>query len=146
MAETKMMKRIMPIMAVAAFALVTGAKAQGYYNFDVTVHQDPQYPQPPSMGEIIATEQVINQQNTVQFHNMWVYQLNNVQRAFWVRAVPGLGAALAHNDWGAACSFYIDWFTQEQAYEKKFHQFSPAYIAANNATYLATHKGTRNHK
>jgi hypothetical protein len=54
----KTMTRKMILMAVAAFALATGAQAQ-YYNFDVTVHQDLQ---PPSISELIADEQMLTQQ------------------------------------------------------------------------------------
>ena len=81
-------------MAAAAFALVTGAQAQ-YYNFDVTIHQDLQ---PPSLDELMANEQIITQQSIVDFRNWWVYQLSKGQRAFWERAVPGLGAAIAHGN------------------------------------------------
>jgi hypothetical protein len=140
LAEPNTMMKLMTLTAAAAFALATGAKAQ-YYNFDVTVHQALQ---PPSVGEIIANQQVIHQQNTVQFRNVWVYQLNNAQRGFWVRVIPGLGAALAHNDWSAACSFADDWHAQEDAYEKKYHQVSPAMIAAS-ARFLRT-SATRKHK
>jgi hypothetical protein len=126
----KIMTRKMILMAVAAFALATGARAQ-YYNFDVTVHQDLQ---PPSFSELMAEEQVITQQNTLEFRNIWVYQLSNGQKAFWARAVPGLGAAIVHGNWSAAYSFFSPWILAERGYEKKYHRPSPAWVAAHNAT------------
>jgi hypothetical protein len=125
-----MMNKMM-MTAVAAFALATGAKAQ-YYNFDVTVHQDIQ---PPSFSELMANAQMINQQNILDFRNRWVYQLANTQRTFWVRAVPGLGSAIAHGNWSAAYSFFCPWMDAEIAYEKKYRQFSPAWQAAHYATW-----------
>ena len=125
-----MMNKMM-MTAAAAFALATGAKAQ-YYNFDVTVHQDPQL---PSFSELMANEQMINQANIIDFRNRWMYQITSTQRAFWARAVPGLGAAIAHGNWSAAYSFFCPWIDAEQAYEKKYHQPSPAWQAAHHATW-----------
>jgi hypothetical protein len=138
--RTKTMMNKMMMTAVAAFALATGAKAQ-YYNYDVTIHEAPQ---PPSLSELMATSQMINEQNIVQFRNAWIYQWDNVRRTFWVTAVPGLGAAIAHGDWSAAWSFFCQWTDAEMAYEKRYHRYSPAYVAANNSTFIRTH--TRNHK
>ena len=131
------MIKTMMNMAVAAFALATGAQAQ-YYNFDITVHQE------PSISELIAARQMNDQRDTLQFRNTWVYELDNNKRCFFVIAVPGLGAALAHGDWGAAWSFWDNWVTQQELYEKRYHRRSPAFIAANNAMYFRTH--TRKHK
>ena len=128
-------------MAVAACALAIGIKAQAqdyvYGNFDVTVHQA------PSANDWIATVQMlrqqtqeIEQQNIRRFYNGWVYEFTNGQKRFYMNAVPGLGAALAHNDWGAAWSFASDWISKEMAYEKRYHQASPAYVAAYKATYM----------
>jgi hypothetical protein len=135
-----MMNKMMMMTAVAAFMQAAGAKAQ-YYNFAVTVHQAPQ---PPFFSELIASEQMINQQNTLDFRNRWVYQISNGQRAFWVRAVPGLGAAIVHGDWNAAWSFWSPWIAAEMAHEKRYHQPSPAYKAAYNATFVRT--TSRKHK
>jgi hypothetical protein len=81
------------MMAVAAFGLATEAQAQ-YYNFDVTVHQD------PSVRDMIATQQMIdqqnqmiNQQNIQRFYNAWVYKWDNGKKRLLMTAVPGLGAA-----------------------------------------------------
>jgi hypothetical protein len=134
-----MMNKMM-MTAAAAFALATGARAQ-YYNFDVTVHQAPH---PPSLSELMATSQMINEQNIVQFRNAWVYQWDNVRRTFWVTAVPGFGAAIVHGDWSAAWSFFCQWTDAKMAYERRYHRYSPAYVAANNSTFIRTH--TRNHK
>jgi hypothetical protein len=129
--RTKTVMNKMMMTAVAAIALATGAQAQ-YYNYDVTIHQDPQL---PSFSELMANQQMINQANIVDFRNRWVYQLVNIQRAFWSRAVPGLGAAIAAGNWGAAYSFFATWMDAEQAYEKKYHQPSPAWQAAHVATW-----------
>jgi hypothetical protein len=71
----------MILTAAAAFALATGAQAQ-YYNFDVTVHQDPTYPPPPSLSEIMANDQMIAQQQTVQFRNSWFTNSVTVKELF----------------------------------------------------------------
>ena len=115
-------------MAVAAFALASGAQAQ-YYNYDVTIRQ------PPSLSELIAINQPLTQRDILNFHNIWTYQLVNIQRAFCVRAVPGLGAAIRDGNWSAAVSFISSWTDAEAAYEKKYRQFSPAWQAAHRATW-----------
>jgi hypothetical protein len=83
--------------------------------------------------------QQIEQQNIQRFYNGWVYIWNNDKKCVLVNAVPGLGAALAHNDWSAAWSFVSAWASKEMAYEKRYHQYSPALIAAYNAAYMQQH-------
>jgi hypothetical protein len=131
------MKRTLLILAsITATAL--SAHAQDYFscngNVDVTVHSA------PSLTEIIQLQQMVAQQQLIGFQRTWLYQLGNAQRTFWIRAVPGLGAALRYNDWASAYSFWSGWFTQEQAYEKAYHRPSPAYLAAYNATFRANKK------
>jgi hypothetical protein len=123
------MKKSLTILT-AALGLTMSAHAQ-YYNFDVTVHQA------PSASDIIATEQMVDKQLTQRFYNVWVYEFDNVKKRFFVNAVPGLGAALAHGDWSAAWSFFNDWVGKEMDYEKRYHRASPAYTAAYMATLRA---------
>jgi hypothetical protein len=83
---------------------------------------------------MIATQQMIDQQNIQRFYNAWVYEFDNGKKCLLVNAIPGPGAVLAHGDWSAAWSFFNDWVGKEMAYEKRYHQYSPALIAAYKAT------------
>jgi hypothetical protein len=119
------MKKTILILTALASLTIANAKAE-YYNFDVNVHQD-------DLGAALQYLHQRTEEMKQQFYSEWVYTLNKVQRSAYFNAVPGLRAALAHNDWPAACSFYIAWRAQEDAYEKRYHACSPGFLAACRA-------------
>src|SRR6516162_10062538 len=103
------MKKTLLILTALASLTIANVKAQ-YYNYDVTVHYD-------DFNETlrILHERTVElqQQKIQEFYNLWNYRLNKVQKAVWFYAVPGLRAAVAHNDWAAALSFWLNWESQE---------------------------------
>jgi hypothetical protein len=126
-----MKKTILVLTAALGLTMSAFTARAQYYNFDVTVHQDTDWI--AALPILDQQRKQIEQQSIRQFYNEWVYTTNKVQKAVYFNAVPGLRAALAHNDWAAAWSFYMNWLSKEMAYEKRYHACSPGLLAASKA-------------